>query len=210
MKSAFYKKYHPIWQKKYAVPLKRKRLDFIGQLMGGKLWDHSWLKGKRILEVGCATGKDFIRFFENIQDLEITGVDSGQFSLDQTNATFINLDAEKLPFADEEFDLCVTFGVLEHIQPIEKLCRVISEIDRVSKSYVMVVPCISTIFEPHTAQFFWQNRAKHRKHSYKCLNYFSDEAWLQFGGFKDAKIRRYSYIPFFIRNSIIYKFENLG
>ena len=205
MQTKLYKKFHPIWQQKYAVPLKLKRLNVIDQLLGGRLWDENWQKGKRFLEVGCANGKDFIQFFNNSHELEITGVDNNSFELNQTNATFLKLDAQELPFEDNQFDLCVSFGVLEHIQPIEKLCRVISEISRVSKSFVVIVPSISTIFEPHTAQFFWPLRETKRKREYPCLNYFSDEAWLQFEGFREAKIKRYSYIPFFIRNSVIYK-----
>lgn len=207
MKSFLYKKYHPIWQAKYAIPLKRKRLEFIDQLMQGRLFNESWLDGKKFLEIGCANGKDFIQFFKSYSNLDITGVDYREFELAQNNATFHQLDAEKLPFADKQFDFCVSFGVLEHIQPIEKLCRVISEMDRVSKSYMMLVPSISTIFEPHTGQFFWQHRAKNSKNAYPCLNYFSDEAWLQFDGLKGAEVARYSYIPLFIRNSIIYKFD---
>jgi len=111
---------------------------------------------------------------------------------------------ESLPFEDKSIDLTVSFGTLEHIQPIEKLCKVISEINRVSKQYIILVPSISTFFEPHTNSFFWPTRQKGKKHLATSLNYFSYEAWLQFSGFTNAKITRFYYFPGLISNTIIY------
>lgn len=205
MRTSFYNKYYSFWKTKYATPLKKKRVNFINNIMGGQLFDQSWYSGKEILEIGCANGKDFIQFFNNCHSLHITGIDIEEYVYTQENVTFLKVDAENLPFADNHFDLCVSFGTLEHIQPIEKLCRVVSEIDRVSKSYAILVPSISTFFEPHTREFFWQLKTIGKKRLYSHLNYFSDEAWLQLQGFRKARVKRYSYIPFFIKNTVIFK-----
>ncbi len=207
MRTFLYNKFYPVWKTKYATLLKKKRLNFINDILEGKLFDHSWLNGKKILEIGCANGKDFMQFFKNYHGLHITGIDIEDYVINQDNVTFLKVDAEKLPFEDNHFDLCVSFGVLEHIQPIEKLCSVVSEVDRVAKSYVILVPSISTFFEPHTTEFLWQLKPAGKKRPYSHLNYFSDEAWLQFQGFSKAHVKRYSYIPFFVRNTIIYKLE---
>jgi len=37
------------------------------------------------------------------------------------------------------------------------------------------------------------------------LYYYSDEAWLQFEGFKDAKLKRFYHLPPLITNLLIYK-----
>lgn len=206
MKDIVYKKYYKIWKTKYSVYVKKKRVRFINDVMSGRLFDQAWLDGKNILEIGSAHGSDFIQFFKH-PNLKITAVDIIDYDIKQDNVTFLKADAEKLPFDDKHFDFCVSFGVLEHIQPIEKLCNVISEIDRVSKSYAMIVPCISTFFEPHTADFLWQLRSSGNKRVYSRLNYYSDEAWMQFQGFDGASVKRYSYIPFLIRNTLIYKLE---
>jgi SAM-dependent methyltransferase len=208
IRKLLYTKYHPLWKRRISTGLKKRRLEFINsEILGGQLFNADWLNGKRILEIGCEQGYDFIRFFKNY-DVHIVGVDLKAHHLDQENTEFIQLDAEFMPFEDKSFDLCVSFGVLEHIQPIEKLCRVISQINRLSKSYVMLVPSISTVFEPHALGFFWPLRPGSRKQEYSSLNYYSDEAWLQFEGFKEAKIMRFSYIPMLLQNTIIYKFSN--
>lgn len=206
MKHAIYRKFYPVWKNKFATNFKQKRLSFINdEILGENLFSESWLNGKRFLDIGCANGKDFIQFFSGYRGVEITGIDIVDREIKQDNCSFLKIDAENLPFEEKYFDLCFSIGVFEHIEPVEKLCKVISELDRVAKSYVVVVPSISTIMEPHTTELFWQIRdsTKKRKHSY--LNYFSDEAWLQFSGFRDAKIKRYTYMPFLIKNTIIYK-----
>jgi ubiquinone/menaquinone biosynthesis C-methylase UbiE len=118
------------------------------------------------------------------------------------------MDAEDTLFKDKYFDLTVSIGVLEHIEPIEKLCKVITEIDRISKEYVVIVPNIITFLEPHTLRFFWQLRAIHSKKKYDALNFYSDETLLKFKGFSGAKITRFDYIPGLIKNTIIYKIDN--
>lgn len=204
IKNFLYKKAYPSWKSKYSTRLKRSRVRFINNMNLDHPFDSRWLNGKRVLEVGCGEGKDFIQFFDDSM-VQITAIDIKDQILEQSNVTFMKIDAQELPFEDKQFDLTVSFGVLEHIQPIEKLCKVISEIDRVSKSYAIIVPNISTLIEPHAVDLFWQLRSPERKCRYSQLNYYSDEAWLQFKGFSKARIKRYSYIPFLIKNTLIYK-----
>lgn len=208
MGKSLIRRFVPLWQKHGSLRFKRNRLKFIDGLLEGRLFDPTWLDGKRILEVGCANGVDFLQFFKDQSSVELTGVDITDYGLQQENVTFIQADAEELPFEDKHFDLCCTFGVLEHIQPIEKLCRVITEIERVSKSYLMLVPSVSTRLEPHMASFRWQLKPCGKKKGHGSLNYFSDDAWLKFEGFEGAKVARHQYIPLLVTNTIIYKAED--
>lgn len=210
MKNLAYRKCYPVWKHNLSTGLKKRRLLHINRILDGRLLDKAWLNGKRILEIGCASGADFIQFFKEYQDVDITGIDISHYDIQQSNVTFMVMDAEKTPFEDKQFDFTVSIGVLEHIQPVEKLCRVIAEIDRISKEYVVLVPSISTFLEPHTGDFFWQLRPRGRKRNYNHLNYYSDDAWLQFGGFSGAKITRFGYIPLLIENSIIYRVIERG
>jgi ubiquinone/menaquinone biosynthesis C-methylase UbiE len=146
-----------------------------------------------------------LKFFKDVKGVNLTGIDIAPQNIRQSNVTFLQMDAEATPFKDKSFDLTVSIGVLEHIEPIEKLSKVIAEIDRISKAYAIIVPNISTLLEPHTVDFFWQLRAGNKKKKYGALNYFSDEAWLQFGGFSGAEIRRFAYIPGLIKNTVIVK-----
>ena len=157
----------------------------------------------KILEVGCAQGKDFLRHSSN-KSYELTGVDIDIYTDRNKKFSFIQSDASKLPFKNNSFDLVVSIGMLEHIQPIEKLCQVISEIKRVGKHHIIVVPSVSTFIEPHCAKVLWQLRDKNKKSQYSNLNYYSDEAWLQFEGFNGSKTQRFRFIPIFINNLIIH------
>ena len=156
-----------------------------------------------ILEVGCGIGNDFIQFI-NDDNISIIGIDIRDYGLKKRNFKMIVGDAESIIYPDKYFDLTFSCGVLEHIGPVEKLSRIIKEIKRVSKRYIVVVPAISSIIEPHTSSIIWQLRSKLKK-SYKSLYYYSDEAWLQFEGFRDAKLKRFYHLPPLITNLLIYK-----
>jgi ubiquinone/menaquinone biosynthesis C-methylase UbiE len=205
MLNFLYKRFYPRWKHYYATSLKKRRLSYVNTILGGRLFNKSWLNGKNILEIGCSSGADFLHFFENSKEVNLTGIDIEPQNIRQSNVTFLQMDAESTPFKDKSFDLTVSIGVLEHIEPIEKLSKVIAEIDRISKEYVIIVPNILTLLEPHTVDFFWQLRAINKKKKYNALNYYSDDAWLKFGGFSGAKVTRYSYIPGLIKNTVIAK-----
>jgi ubiquinone/menaquinone biosynthesis C-methylase UbiE len=185
--------------------LSLRRFIALDRLLHGRLIQRG-RERKAILDVGCSRGKDLVQFLEGRDELEITGLDVKDFGLRQDNFRMVAGDAEALPFRDGYFDITFSIGVLEHIRPIEKLAKVAREIDRVSKAYVVVVPSVGTTIEPHIARLLWQLRDRNRKPHYPgTLVYLSDEAWLAFDGFAQAKTRRYSHLPFLVSDLIIYK-----
>jgi len=195
-----------IWKNKFATGLKRKRLAKILALAG--LADAN--RKIRILEVGCANGQDALQFLDDADKYELVGVDIIDSKIPFPNFTFVQADASKLPFEDNSFDLVISIGLLEHIEPIENLCKVISEMHRVGKAYVSVVPSVSTLLEPHAVSLRWPVRM-HKKmvHKYAAdiplhLNFFSDHTWSKFEGFMDADIQRQYYLFPFIKNTFIY------
>ncbi|WP_127718342.1 class I SAM-dependent methyltransferase [Halobacteriovorax sp. HLS] len=197
-----YQSVYPIWKTKFAKPIKQRRMQYIIKHSNGVLDSN---EPKRILDMGCNNGMDFLIHFEHKKNFDLHGVDIEDYSYEGRNVTFHKTDGVTLPFEDNYFDLTVSIGVLEHVQPIENLCSVISEINRVSKNYVVVVPSIGTILEPHAVRLFWGIRSAQKKISHEYLNYFSDEAWMQFKGFMGAKSKRFWYIPCLIKNFIIWK-----
>lgn len=180
-----------------------RRLRHMDHLIGDVLFN----KGikYRILEVGCGDGRDFVTWFADREDLDIHGLDLTDFEIDQSNFKLVIADAERIEYPDKYFDLVISIGVLEHIQPIEKLSKVIKEIDRVSKSYIVGIPSIDTFIEPHTMKIRWQLRDHNKKDHSQCLNYYSDEAWLQFEGFIGANTNRFDFIPGLIGNLFVYR-----
>lgn len=198
-KTAFYK----VWKRKISTVWKKRRFKKIMQLV--QLPD----KKIKVLEVGCANGMDFIQFLDR-DKFEIWGVDIDKNSGVQEWVNFVSADAAELPFEDGSFDLVVSIGLLEHIEPMEKLCEVIHEFERVGKNQISVVPSISTILEPHSCKLFFPQRL----HTELCseqegiplhLNFLSEHTWTKFNGFCGCKIKRFFYLPPFIMNTVIYK-----
>jgi ubiquinone/menaquinone biosynthesis C-methylase UbiE len=77
--------------------------------------------GQRLLEVGCGMGTDLLQFARG--GAQVTGVDLTPRSIETSrhhlklygeSGDFALTDAEKLPFADESFDVAYSNGVLHH------------------------------------------------------------------------------------------------
>lgn len=196
--------FYQIWKDRGATFWKRRRFEKILRLV--PLPEGRPLK---ILEVGCANGKDFIQFLKD-SPCEIWAVDIRPCQIEQEHVHFVLADAERLPFPNQTFDLVVSIGLLEHIEPMEKLCRVIREFERVGRHQVSVVPSISSLLEPHCCKLLFPLRL----HRHMCaaqegiplhLNFFTEHTWTKFEGFYSCRVKRFFYLPPFIRNTAIYK-----
>lgn len=94
-------------------------------------------KGKRVLDVGCFIGygeKVLANYAE-----EIIGIDSSDKALDTAgkrdiggNVKFEKVDARRLPFPDESFDITIAFQLIEHIPP-KQVNKFLCEAKRVLK-----------------------------------------------------------------------------
>jgi ubiquinone/menaquinone biosynthesis C-methylase UbiE len=201
-------KYLETWHKlSISNRFQYKRVQAIDKICNNQILQKNSFPIK-IIEIGCGEGKDFIKFLSNRNDLKLVGLDVKDHKIKQDNFQMIVEDAEHISFPDKYFDYAISIGVLEHITPIEKLCSAIREIDRVSKSYCVVVPSINTLLEPHTGSFKWQLKDHNKKEMVSFgLNYISDDGWLEFSGFKNAQTLRYDYIPMLINDLIIFKNE---
>ncbi len=187
--------------------LSKKRLRKIDFLYKKRLLSPQE-KRQLVLDIGCQRGKDLITFLKDREDLHIIGLDLKDYGLRQNNFNLVIGDASYLPFAEDVFDISTSIGVFEHIVPIEELAKAVYEINRVSKSFLAVMPSINTIIEPHITQFFWQLKDKNKKKAYPGpgpLIHMSDEAWSAFSGFREAETLRYWHVPPFVCNLFIYK-----
>lgn len=191
---------YPAWNR--IGPTRRLKLRRVEMMLAAA--DFSLEGPARILEVGCGNGQDFVHHLGSCKQVELFGMDIDDYGIEQENFTFVQGDASSIPFPDRHFDLVVSIGVLEHIEPISKLLTMIGEIRRVAKRFAIVVPSISTRLEPHTIEWRWQLKPHGTKRAVPALNYFSDEAWLQFDGFRNAEIKTFDYLPLLIRNVVIY------
>jgi len=112
-----------------------------------------------ILDVGCGpSGRSFEDYVH--KDFKITGIDlldEKKVKMARSNFTYYKQDAQDLNiFRDKEFDLTVSFGMMEHICNHTILRKMASEIERVSKQWVIVVPWKYAFIEPHFRLPFFQ------------------------------------------------------
>ena len=103
---------------------------------------HSWAqftrhKGKKILEVGVGAGTDHLQWARagakcHGVDLTKAGIVTTKKHLEAHNLSsdLKQIDAEKLPFNDNSFDVVYSWGVIHHSKHPD---RIISEIHRVLK-----------------------------------------------------------------------------
>jgi ubiquinone/menaquinone biosynthesis C-methylase UbiE len=112
----------------------------------GKIIPFSWIKGKRVLEVGCGMGS--ISQLMALHGAEVTSIDLTPRAVANTNRRFellknerknmtnlkqckaITSNAQKLPFPDNHFDFVISWGVIHHA-PKTQSC--LKEIFRVLK-----------------------------------------------------------------------------
>ncbi len=100
------------------------------------------------LEVGCNVGQNLVALSHFVEDLH--GVEPNQqvCEMARSNAALKQADIRcghggELPFEDNSIDLVFTCGVLIHVAP-ENLGKVVDEIVRVSKRYVVCIEYFSS------------------------------------------------------------------
>ncbi len=97
-----------------------------------------FLKPKNCLEIGCGTGQ-LVKYLRRL-GVEAYGVDLSHMVLDiadpESRAYLKQGDTTKLPYDDNEFDLVVSFDVLEHVER-SRIKKAAEESVRVSRKYVL-------------------------------------------------------------------------
>ena len=112
-----------------------------------------------VLDIGCGTdGRSLQDWID--PGYTITGIDlyaENQVNIKHPNFTYYQQDARDMSrFKDKEFDLAISIGMMEHIGHLPDLQKMASEINRVAKEYVIVVPWRYAIVEPHFKWPFFQ------------------------------------------------------
>jgi len=100
------------------------------------------LNPSSILEVGCGYGRNLLLFNPNLQ---VTGIDFSKEMLKKgkylcrhrANIKLIEMDAKKMKFPDNGFDIVFTDTVLAHI-PNKEIAKSIDEIKRVAAKFVII------------------------------------------------------------------------
>jgi ubiquinone/menaquinone biosynthesis C-methylase UbiE len=122
--------------KQFSMTSEAQTNFFIEQRIKSLLKEFGKAKGKRLLHCGCGTGQWSIPFALN--GFHVTNVDLSASAIELTEGLFAKMGLEgeflvgdilNLPYDGEEFDVVISFGVLEHFDninlPIAEMCRVL-------------------------------------------------------------------------------------
>jgi len=117
---------HPVGTEAFFEDLAEYRFDKLHYLP--KVVDFNGYRGKKVLEIGCGTGIDLIRFARG--GARVTGVDLSQTAIELAKKYFAykNLKAdlkimngEDLKFPDNSFDMIYAHGVLQYTADARKM-----------------------------------------------------------------------------------------
>lgn len=133
---AEYSSEHPLGTREFFESVARHRYTDYAPWMP-ELMGFDRFAGKRLLEVGCGMGTDLLQFARG--GAICTGVDLTPRSIEITRhrfrvydqrGQFLITDGERLPFADESFEVVYSNGVLHHtpdtFAAIEEIHRVLT------------------------------------------------------------------------------------
>jgi len=160
-----YKKLFHFSFKRYEGNNYRQMREYFADVLISEIEEFMSLKDKKMLDVGGAKG-EFCRILNKKRNCSAVNLDPEpqDFIWDNTIKGF----ADNMPFPENEFDIVVSRGVIEHI-PLEKQQDSVNEMYRVLKPggicYIMIPP--------------WYN--PHAGHGLKPFHYFP---------FKTAKFLR--------------------
>ena len=122
---------HPVGSRGFFDDLDHYHFEKLHHLL--RLVAFDGYRGRSVLEVGCGAGVDLARFAKGGAivtgvDLSTAAIDLARANFDQQglSGTFEVADGERLPFADQSFDLVYAHGVVQYTADPRKLveeCR---------------------------------------------------------------------------------------
>ena len=195
------------------IKRKKKRYEEIVHLLN--LQPH-----EKILNIGSGKGYTFEEFNKVNPIIGMDVFPEEENIIKQPNFKYIQRTDDVLPFQDKSVDVVVSIGVLEHIQPEDAFLTTCEEIQRVGKKYLVVVPNMGTIIEPHYGFPFFhlldENSQKalqkefklkyvednQQENLYEEIRYLRKKEWQKL--FPKAQIKTYMHIGPLVTNLIIW------
>jgi ubiquinone/menaquinone biosynthesis C-methylase UbiE/glycosyltransferase involved in cell wall biosynthesis len=127
----------------------RRKVEILEDIVRPRLGS---LQGLKLLDVGCGTGTTDRYLSRRVHALHGVDISEEMLVKAQRNvpkAKFSWYDGEKLPFADETFDVAVAICVLHHV-PVSKKFKLVSEMVRVTRPEGVVAVFEHNAYNPLT------------------------------------------------------------
>jgi SAM-dependent methyltransferase len=148
----------------------------------------------RVLDVGCGAGSVAKAVKRERPDLEVAGCDVSRSALDVASAAAEGVDfrlaqAEKLPFADGEFDFVWIFDVLEHVEKPEQVLREVARVLRPGGEFHIVLPLEGqpwTLYQLIGCGSRWTAKVRHGGH----IQVFSSDRFSGLAAFCGLPVKR--------------------
>ncbi len=104
----------------------------------------SFSENIKILEIGCGVGNLTKWTFDNISN-DIVGIDISDSGIGFARETYPNIQFEKisgdkLTFADDSFDLVISFDLVEHIPNVEEHFKEVHRVLKRNGQYIFATP----------------------------------------------------------------------
>lgn len=129
--------------------------DLVGYLMHAKAYDEaiSMVKGAEVLDLGCNVGYGAALLRPHCA--RVIAVDVNEAALAEArkrygdrDIAFRAVDGRRLPFADESFDVVVSFQVIEHVPDPDQFLGEIRRVLRRGGRAVLTTPNAAVRLEP--------------------------------------------------------------
>lgn len=175
------------------------------------------IRGKRILDVGCGTGRNAIKLAMQSNTSQVIGVDISKVACDKANQianqlNIKNFKAIQVDFSkgnyNEEFDFVLLVNVLHHTDRVDDLLINIHQCLSPSGSLIIIE---NNSLNPLFIPFFILIRAlkEHLTLEYLKSNRFLLKKKLKSNQFEIKNIERYGYLPTMLYNySLFFKRVN--
>jgi SAM-dependent methyltransferase len=121
---------------RFSLRARGRRLELFEQLLEPR-------PGESAVDIGCGTAG----LASTGTTLEVTGVDRDPRP-GYPGVRFVQADATRLPFGDDEFDIAYSNSVIEHLPPADRSAYA-KELTRVGKRWLVQTPNKLFPVEPH-------------------------------------------------------------
>jgi len=150
----------------------------------------------KILEIGCGAGQFIRAVKKNLKESECFGVDISQTAIDKAKSlndgVVYSISADKVPFADETFDMVLILDVLEHVSDPKAMVEEVKRVLKKDGLFFTFIPCEGD----KTNFIYWLQKFGFLKDITKqCaghINQYSVKKWIKLikeSGFRKEKIR---------------------